>query len=66
MSKYRVEIARTETVVYYFEEIEAESEDKAEELAWKLYEEQEYDELDTVYGEENIHHVEEIQDETIQ
>lgn len=63
MPKFNLQIARTETVVYYFEEIEAESEEKAEELAWKLYEDEEWDELDTVYGEENMHHVEEIEED---
>jgi hypothetical protein len=60
MKTYRIELARTETVVYYFEEIKAENQEQAEEIAWSLYEQQEYDELDTVYGEENIHYIEEV------
>jgi hypothetical protein len=61
MPKFNLQIARTETVVYYFEEVEAESEEKAEEIAWQRYEDQDWDELDTVYGEENMHYVEEIE-----
>lgn len=62
MPKFNVQIARTETTVYYFEEIEAESEEQAEELAWERYEDQEHDDEDTVYGEEFMHNVEELQD----
>ncbi len=61
MTKFNVQIARTETTVYYFEEIEANTESEAEELAWKLYEDQEWDDEDTVYGEENVHYVEEAE-----
>lgn len=61
MSKFNVQIARTETTVYYFEEIEANTESEAKELAWKLYEDQKWNDEDTVYGEENVHFVEEIE-----
>ncbi len=61
MTKFNVQIARTETTVYYFEEIEANTESEAEELAWKLYEDQEWDDEETVYGEENVHFVEEAE-----
>lgn len=59
MKTYNVQIARTETTVYTIE-VKAKDEDKAEEAAWKKYAHQEWDDEDIVYGEENIHHVEEI------
>ena len=60
MPKFNLQIARTETVVYYFEEVEAETEKEAEEIAWQRYENQDWVELGTVHGEENMHHVEEV------
>jgi hypothetical protein len=59
MKKYRVAIARTETTVYYVD-VEAEHEGVAEELACDRYSEGDYDKEDVVWGEENVHSIEEV------
>lgn len=59
MPKYNVQIARTETTVYYIE-VEAEDEGQAEELACDRYNQNDYDQSKVVYGEEEVHSIEEI------
>ena len=59
MTKYRVGIARTETVVYYLD-VEAEDEHIAEETATARYDEGEYDSKSTVFGEESVEFVDEV------
>ena len=51
MNKYRVSIARLETRVYYFD-IEAESEEAAEDAAWFAYDNDDQKEGDCVHSEE--------------
>jgi hypothetical protein len=59
MTKYKVGIARTETVIYYFD-IEAEDKSDAEELAFKDYIEGDYVSKEVVWGEEDAHSIEEV------
>lgn len=61
MSKYMVCIARNETTVYTMI-VNARSEKEAEKKAVKRYENGDYDDEDVVYGEEEVHCVEEVED----
>ena len=56
MNKYRVSIARLETRIYYFD-IEAESEEAAEDAAWFAYD-NDPGEGDCVHSEEWLQHTE--------
>lgn len=58
MPKYLVQIARTETTVYGVE-VSARNAEKAEELAYKKYEEGDYHFEDIVHAEECTHEIEE-------
>ena len=58
MKKYQVQIARTETTVYYID-VMAEDEDNAEELAYDRFEQNDYDDEKIVFGEEFTHEVKE-------
>lgn len=60
MKTYQVQIARNETTVYTIE-VQAEDEDQAEEFAQGRFDEGDYDYEKVVYGEEEIHAVEEVQ-----
>jgi hypothetical protein len=51
MNKYRISIARLETRIYYFD-IEAESEEVAEDAAWLAYDEDDPGEGECVHSEE--------------
>ena len=63
MNKYRVSIARLETRVYYFD-IEAESEEAAEDAAWFEYDNDDPGEGDCVHSEEWTQHTE-VLNETV-
>lgn len=58
MKTYQVKIARNETTVYTIK-VQAEDEDQAEEFAQSRYDEGDYDDEEIVYGEEEVHSVEE-------
>lgn len=62
MTKYRVAIARNETTVYYID-VEAEHEGIAEELACDRYNQNDYDYEKVVYGEEEVHSIEKLEEE---
>jgi hypothetical protein len=62
MPKYRVAIARNETTVYYID-VEAEHEGLAEEIACDRFNKNDYDDEDVVYGEEEVHSIEELDDD---
>jgi hypothetical protein len=60
MKKYKVAISRTETTVYYID-VEAENESDAEKIAFEdYYVEGDYTSKDVVWGEENVHSIEEV------
>jgi hypothetical protein len=60
MKKYKVAISRTETTVYYID-VEAENESDAEKIAFEdYYIEGDYTSKDVVWGEEDIHSIEEV------
>jgi hypothetical protein len=60
MKKYKVAISRTETTVYYID-VEAENESDAEKIAFEdYYVEGDYTSKDVVWGEEDIHSIEEV------
>jgi hypothetical protein len=64
MSKYEVLIARNETTVYTVE-VDANSEKDAEKKAYKRFGINDYDDSEVVYGEEETHEInclEEIED----
>jgi hypothetical protein len=63
MPKYRVAIARNETTVYYID-VEAEHEGIAEDIAFEeYYIEGDYVSKEVVWAEEEVHSVEEVDDE---
>ena len=63
MPKYRVAIARNETTVYYID-VEAEDESDAEQIAFnEYYLEGDYTSKDVVWGEEDVHSIEELDDD---
>jgi hypothetical protein len=62
MKQFRVAIARTETVMYYFN-VEAEDSGVAEELACDRYNENDYDSKDTIWGEDDVHEIKVIKDD---
>jgi hypothetical protein len=57
MKKYQVQIARTETTVY-FVDVVASDEDTAKELAYERFNDNDYDDSKVVYGEEFTHDIE--------
>ena len=60
MKKYKVAISRTETTVYYID-VEAENESDAEKIAFEdYYVEGDYTSKNVVWGEEDVHSIEEI------
>jgi hypothetical protein len=60
MKKYKVAISRTETTVYYID-VEAENESDAEKIAFEdYYVEGDYTSKDVVWGEEDVHSIEEV------
>jgi len=60
MPKYQVQIARNETTVYTVE-VEAASEYDAEKNAYKKFANGDYEDEDIVYGEEETHSIEELE-----
>jgi hypothetical protein len=60
MKTYQVQIARNETTVYTIE-VQAPDEDQATEFAQSRFDEGDYDHEKVVYGEEEVHSVEEIE-----
>jgi len=65
MPKFNVQIARTETTMYFFDDIEADTEKKAEEIAWQRYENQDASGEDKVFGEEFCDYIEEIEEDAV-
>jgi len=59
MPKYEVQIARNETTVYTIE-VTARSEKEAEKKAYTRFDKGDYDDEDIVYGEEEVHSIEEV------
>jgi hypothetical protein len=60
MKKYKVAISRTETTVYYID-VEAENESDAEKIAFEdYYVEGDYTSKNVVWGEEDVHSIEEV------
>ena len=59
MKKYQVAIARHETTVYYIDVV-ASDEETAEEFAYERFNENDYDDSKVVYGEEEVHSIEEV------
>jgi hypothetical protein len=60
MKKYKVAISRTETTVYYID-VEAENESDAEKIAFEdYYIEGDYTSKNVVWGEEDVHSIEEV------
>lgn len=59
MKKYQIQIARTETTVYFVDVVASDA-DTAEELAYERFNENDYDDSKVVYGEENTHEVIEL------
>lgn len=57
--KYKVYIARNETTVYTIE-VNARNEKEAENKAKKRYDKNDYDYSKVVYGEEEVHDIEEV------
>ena len=64
MKKYEVLIARNETTVYTVE-VEAKNEKEAEKKAYKKWAEGDYEDEDVVYGEEETHEINEIDEEAV-
>jgi uncharacterized membrane protein len=62
MKQFRVAIARNETTVYYID-VEAEHEGLAEEIACDRYNKGDHDDEDVVYAEEEVHSIEEVEDD---
>lgn len=62
MKKYTVAIARTETTIYYFD-VEAEHEGIAEEIASDRYGDNDYDRKNTVWGEDDLYEIKEVENE---
>jgi hypothetical protein len=60
MKKYKVAISRTETTMYYID-VEAENESDAEKIAFEdYYVEGDYTSKNVVWGEEDVHSIEEV------
>ena len=64
MKKYQVLIARNETTVYTIE-VKARSEDEAEKKAYKKWAENDYKHSKVVYGEEETHEINEVNEEEV-
>jgi hypothetical protein len=58
MKSYTVSLCRVANTLYHYQ-IEADSEKKAEQLAWKLYDEGDTEDGDVVHAEEFCHQVQE-------
>jgi hypothetical protein len=58
MKSYIVSLCRVENTLYHYQ-IEADSEKKAEQLAWKLYNKGDVEDGDVVHAEEFCHQIEE-------
>lgn len=56
MKKYQIQIARTETTVYFVDVVASDT-DTAKELAYERFNENDYDDSKVVYGEEFTHEV---------
>jgi hypothetical protein len=60
MKKYKVAISRTETTMYCID-VEAENESDAEKIAFEdYYVEGDYTSKNVVWGEEDVHSIEEV------
>ena len=59
MAKFKVTLCRVEHTIYVYE-IDEKTEEKAEEFAWKLYNNNEIDFEDVVHAEEFTHEVEKL------
>jgi hypothetical protein len=64
MKKYEVLIARNETTIYTIE-VKAKNEDEAEKKAYKKWDKGDYEDGDVVYGEEETHEINEIDEEEV-
>jgi hypothetical protein len=64
MKKYEVLIARNETTIYTIE-VKAKNEDEAEKKAYKKFGQNDYENSKVVYGEEETHEVNEIDEEEV-
>ncbi len=64
MKKYEVLIARNETTIYTVE-VEAKNEKEAEKKAYKKWAEVDYKHSKVVYGEEETHEINEIDEEAV-
>jgi hypothetical protein len=58
MNTYKVSLCRVENTLYHFQ-IEADSEDEAEQIAWEMYNEGDTDDGDVVHAEEFCHQIQE-------
>ena len=64
MKKYEVLIARNETTIYTIK-VKAKNEDEAEKKAYKKWAENDYEKSKVVYGEEETHEINELNEEAV-